>query len=88
MATPPQSDTHAGEVLGLAGLVGSGRTELARPICAADPKTSGEVILQRTACLFGTPKDAINSGVAYLTEDRKAQGRMARTGDGGRSLFW
>ncbi|WP_210191587.1 MULTISPECIES: sugar ABC transporter ATP-binding protein [Rhodomicrobium] len=65
---------HAGEVLGLAGLVGSGRTELARLIYAADPKIAGEVILERAPRNFETPKDAIDSGVAYLTEDRKAQG--------------
>jgi ribose transport system ATP-binding protein len=65
---------HAGEVLGLAGLVGSGRTELARLIYAADPKTSGTVILEQTPCYFDNPKDAIDAGLAYLTEDRKAQG--------------
>jgi ribose transport system ATP-binding protein len=65
---------HAGEVLGLAGLVGSGRTELARLIYAADPKTSGEVILEKVPRRFGTPKQAIDAGIAYLTEDRKAQG--------------
>ena len=65
---------HAGEVLGLAGLVGSGRTELARLIYAADPKTSGDVILEGKSRQFSTPKDAIDAGLAYLTEDRKAQG--------------
>jgi ribose transport system ATP-binding protein len=65
---------HRGEVLGLAGLVGSGRTELARLIYGADPKTRGQVILDGVPRSFATPKDAIEAGVAYLTEDRKAQG--------------
>ncbi len=65
---------HAGEVLGLAGLVGSGRTELARLIYAADPKTSGEVVLEKVPRNLKTPKQAIDAGIAYLTEDRKAQG--------------
>ncbi len=65
---------HAGEVLGLAGLVGSGRTELARLIYAADPKIRGDVVLEQRPRNFDTPKDAIDAGIAYLTEDRKAQG--------------
>jgi ribose transport system ATP-binding protein len=65
---------HAGEVLGVAGLVGSGRTELARLIYAAEPKIRGEVILGGKPQNFATPKDAIDAGLAYLTEDRKAQG--------------
>jgi ribose transport system ATP-binding protein len=65
---------HAGEVLGLAGLVGSGRTELARLIYGADTKTDGEVVLEQSARKFETPKAAIDAGIAYLTEDRKAQG--------------
>jgi ribose transport system ATP-binding protein len=65
---------HAGEVLGLAGLVGSGRTELARLIYAADPKTAGTIVLEDAPREFDTPKDAIEAGIAYLTEDRKAQG--------------
>jgi ribose transport system ATP-binding protein len=53
-------ELHEGEVLGIAGLVGAGRTELARLVYGADPRTSGEV--------------AISSGVVYLTEDRKHLG--------------
>ncbi|MGB7194663.1 MAG: sugar ABC transporter ATP-binding protein [Collimonas pratensis] len=68
-------DLHAGEVLGIAGLVGAGRTELARLIFGADARISGtlEVAGKAVASLRG-PTDAIRAGVVYLTEDRKAQG--------------
>lgn len=65
---------HAGEVLGLAGLVGAGRTELARLIYGAEPRTAGTITLDGTEVTFATPGDAIEGGVVYLTEDRKAQG--------------
>jgi ribose transport system ATP-binding protein len=67
-------DLHEGEVLGIAGLVGAGRTELARLIYGADPRTSGEVFLQGKHLLIHRPEDAINFGVVYLTEDRKHLG--------------
>ena len=67
-------DLHEGEVLGIAGLVGAGRTELARLIYGADPRTSGEVLLQGKHLSIHRPEDAINSGVVYLTEDRKHLG--------------
>jgi len=67
-------DLHEGEVLGIAGLVGAGRTELARLIYGADPRTSGEVFLKGKRLLIHRPEDAINSGVVYLTEDRKHLG--------------
>ncbi|MGY2288285.1 sugar ABC transporter ATP-binding protein [Pseudomonas sp. SDO528_S397] len=68
-------DLHAGEVLGIAGLVGAGRTELARLIFAADPRTSGTLeVVGKTVTQLRTPADAIGAGVVYLTEDRKAQG--------------
>ncbi|MFK0335132.1 sugar ABC transporter ATP-binding protein [Rhizobium sp. NPDC090275] len=67
-------DAKAGEVLGIAGLVGSGRTELARLIFGADSKTSGTVTLDgRTIAITG-PRDAMDAGIAYLTEDRKGLG--------------
>ncbi len=65
---------HKGEVLCIAGLVGSGRTELARLIFGADPNVSGQVLLEGKELPIKTPKDAIDAGVVYLTEDRKAQG--------------
>ncbi|MDG4563170.1 MAG: sugar ABC transporter ATP-binding protein [Candidatus Competibacter sp.] len=65
---------HAGEVLGLAGLVGAGRSELARLIFGADRAAGGEVWLEGKRQTLRKPLDAINNGIAYLTEDRKAQG--------------
>ena len=67
-------DLHEGEVLGLAGLVGAGRTELARLIYGADPKAAGEVLLDGRPLEARTPKDALDAGLAYLTEDRKGLG--------------
>ncbi len=67
-------ELHEGEVLGIAGLVGAGRTELARLIYGADPRTSGEVFLQGKHLSIRKPEDAIESGVVYLTEDRKHLG--------------
>jgi ribose transport system ATP-binding protein len=64
----------AGEVLGIAGLVGSGRTELARLIFGANPKTSGEVYIEGRRVDINEPNDAIQAGLVYLTEDRKAHG--------------
>ena len=67
-------DVHAGEVLGIAGLVGSGRTELARLIFGADTKTSGSVVLNGRELSIQGPRDAMDAGIAYLTEDRKGLG--------------
>jgi ribose transport system ATP-binding protein len=65
---------HAGEVLGLAGLVGAGRTELARLIYGAEPRTAGTIKLAGKPIEYRTPGEAIDGGIVYLTEDRKAQG--------------
>jgi ribose transport system ATP-binding protein len=67
-------DLRAGEVLGLAGLVGSGRTELARLIYGADRRRSGTIELDGRAIDPRTPGDGLNAGIAYLTEDRKHLG--------------
>ena len=67
-------EVYAGEVLGVAGLVGSGRTELARLIYGADRKTAGEVALNGKPLAIASPRDALDAGVAYLTEDRKTLG--------------
>ena len=67
-------DLHAGEVLSIAGLVGAGRTELARLIFGAEPRTSGEIAIDGRPLHVHTPRDAINAGLVYLTEDRKHQG--------------
>jgi ribose transport system ATP-binding protein len=71
---PCSFQLHAGEVLGIAGLVGSGRTELARLIYGADPKAGGEVLVDGKPLHARTPKDALDAGLAYLTEDRKGLG--------------
>jgi ribose transport system ATP-binding protein len=65
---------HAGEVVGLAGLVGAGRTELAHLIIGASPKTSGHVEIDGRVVNIHTPGEALDAGIAYLTEDRKALG--------------
>jgi ribose transport system ATP-binding protein len=67
-------DVHEGEVLGIAGLVGAGRTELARLIYGADPRTAGTVTLDGRPLTIAEPKDAVGAGIVYLTEDRKRLG--------------
>jgi ribose transport system ATP-binding protein len=63
-----------GEVLGLTGLVGSGRTETARLIFGADEREAGTVELDGRPVVIAGPADAIRAGIALLTEDRKSQG--------------
>lgn len=63
-----------GEVLGFAGLVGSGRSEIMRAICGIDPKSSGNVYLEGKKVDIRNYRQAIEIGIGYLTEDRKAQG--------------
>ena len=65
---------HAGEVVGLAGLIGAGRTELAHLIIGASPKTSGHLEIEGRPINIRTPGEALDAGIAYLTEDRKALG--------------
>jgi ribose transport system ATP-binding protein len=67
-------ELRKGEILGLAGLVGAGRTEVVRAICGIDRCLSGTVFLNDSQQNFRQYSDAINAGVCYLTEDRKAQG--------------
>jgi ribose transport system ATP-binding protein len=64
----------AGEILGLSGLVGSGRSTLVRLICGADPKSAGEVLLNGQVQLIRSPADALRAGIAYLPENRAEQG--------------
>ncbi len=63
-----------GEILGFAGLVGSGRTEVARTICGLYRKTAGEVLLGGQKISIASYKDAIEKGIVYLTEDRAKEG--------------
>ncbi len=65
---------RAGEVLGVAGLRGAGRTELARAIYGADPVTSGDVIVKGDHLPSRTPLKAIRAGVGLVPEERKSQG--------------
>ncbi|WP_273334380.1 sugar ABC transporter ATP-binding protein [Dictyoglomus turgidum] len=65
-----------GEILGFAGLIGAGRTEVARAIFGADPVDSGEVYVKGKKVHIRNPWDAISHGIAYLSEDRKRYGLM------------
>jgi ribose transport system ATP-binding protein len=67
-----------GEIVGIAGLVGSGRTELARCIFGADPHDSGEVQLDGKAVKIKTPRDAVRLGIGLVPEDRKLQSLFLR----------
>lgn len=71
-----------GEVLGLAGLVGAGRTELARLIFGADKRKSGEIYLNGQKLQINQPKDAIRAGIGYVPEDRKLQGVFLQMSSG------
>ena len=63
-----------GEVLGIAGLVGAGRTELARLVCGIDRRSAGAVRLQGRPLACRSPREAVEAGLVYLTEDRKSLG--------------
>jgi ribose transport system ATP-binding protein len=63
-----------GETIGLAGLLGSGRTEVARVIFAADPRDAGELRFEGAPARFHGPADAIRAGIGFCSEDRKAEG--------------
>ncbi|MBK8025844.1 MAG: sugar ABC transporter ATP-binding protein [Chloroflexi bacterium] len=65
---------NAGETLGIAGMVGSGRTELARAIFGVDPVTSGRILFNGQMVMHASPAHAIRNGLALVPEDRKAQG--------------
>lgn len=72
--TPVSMQVRAGEIVGLAGLVGAGRTELARLIFGADKAAGGSIALDGKAVSIRQPADAIRLGIAYVPEDRKGQG--------------
>ncbi|MDA8410456.1 MAG: sugar ABC transporter ATP-binding protein [Treponema sp.] len=65
---------RSGEIVGLAGLVGAGRTELGRAIFGAEPADEGSMLLDGQAIAPRSPREAIALGIGYLTEDRKTQG--------------
>ncbi|HEY4383960.1 MAG TPA: sugar ABC transporter ATP-binding protein [Ktedonobacteraceae bacterium] len=70
-------DVHAGEILGLGGLVGAGRTETVRAIFGADPVDKGKVYVNGTLLHPGSPARAVDVGLGLLTEDRKELGILA-----------
>ena len=67
---------HKGEVLGLAGLVGAGRTELLKTIFGAYHPDSGMIAIHGKVCREMTPKKAVSMGIAYMSEDRKNEGLL------------
>ena len=71
-------ELRAGEIVGLAGLVGSGRTDLARLLFGADAPDSGHIHLDGKTQKFRSPRDGIGAGVALLPESRKDQGLVMR----------
>jgi len=73
---PVSIQLRRGEILGVAGLMGSGRTELARAIFGADAIDSGEVHVDGVPLPSARPAKAIRAGIAFLTEDRKGQGLL------------
>jgi len=72
--SPTSFSLRSGEILGVAGLMGSGRTELARAIFGADPIDAGEVRVDGRALPGGDPGASIAAGLGFITEDRKQQG--------------
>ena len=69
-------ELRKGEILGFAGLMGAGRTELARAIIGADPKTAGKIYLHGNEVKIKQPSDAVAAGIGYLSEDRKRFGLL------------
>ncbi|MFC1552349.1 sugar ABC transporter ATP-binding protein [Candidatus Latescibacterota bacterium] len=63
-----------GEIVGIAGLIGAGRTEMVRTLFGADRKTSGEIYIDNVKADIRSPEDAIGHGLGLITEDRKSQG--------------
>jgi len=65
---------HTGEIVGLTGLLGSGRSEVARAVFGADAFSGGKVLIDGQEVHFRQPEDAIRAGIGYCSEDRKADG--------------
>lgn len=70
-------DLHAGEIVGLAGLLGSGRSELARLLFGADKPDAGEIKIKGRTTQINSPKHAISNGIAFSSENRKTEGIIA-----------
>ncbi|NIF40543.1 sugar ABC transporter ATP-binding protein [Burkholderia sp. Tr-862] len=71
---PVSFELRKGEILGFAGLMGAGRTEVARAIFGAERPDAGSIVLGDTPVAIGSPREAIRHGIAYLSEDRKKDG--------------
>jgi ribose transport system ATP-binding protein len=71
---PASLTLYEGEILGLAGMVGAGRTEVARALFGADALRSGKILLKDTLIQPHSPKEAVEAGLALVPEDRKTQG--------------
>jgi rhamnose transport system ATP-binding protein len=67
-------EVRAGEILGLAGLVGAGRTEFARVLFGLTPADAGEIAVRGEARVIRSPRDAVDLGIAYVPEDRRRHG--------------
>ena len=65
---------YQGEILGFAGLVGSGRSEVLRAVFGADPKWTGEILINGKKVFIHFPKDAVRDGIGFVPEERKSQG--------------
>jgi ribose transport system ATP-binding protein len=73
-------EVRAGEILGFAGLMGAGRTELARAVFGADEIDGGRIELDGRELKIRSPRDAIDAGIGYVTEDRKREGLAMQLG--------
>lgn len=73
---PVSFSIRYGEIVGISGLVGAGRTELARAIFGADSRGSGKIFINKQEVKIKSPSDAIEAGIAFITEDRKSEGLL------------
>ena len=69
-------DLHRGEILGFAGLMGAGRTEVARALVGADKRSAGEIKVNGRLAAIHSPSQAVAAGIGYLSEDRKRYGLL------------
>jgi ribose transport system ATP-binding protein len=69
---------YGGEVLGIAGLIGAGRSELAEAVCGMRPRLSGRVLLDGVPVAIATPRDAIRQGICLVPEDRRRHGVIGK----------
>jgi ribose transport system ATP-binding protein len=69
---------HKGEIVGLAGLVGAGRTEVARAVCGIDRVTNGEILIDGKKVRIHSPATAVQHGIGWIPEDRKQHGLLLR----------